>query len=136
MNNNDTLKALSASFEQQCKSAEWMKASETLRSIARILHSEKSYKDELRFLVLSFYIDMSGFQQQAFVNEETVCAMRVLCELLGLDKVQLNNLYYETIKGLSFPYHNFTPTGCLRVLTYCIFGKSRKADKIISYLKK
>lgn len=79
---------------------------------------------------------MSGWQLQAFVNEETVGDMREACKLLELDKARLNDLYYEAIKGLSSPRHSFTPTGCLRVLAYCIFGRSRKVDKIMSYLQK
>lgn len=136
MNNSEILNELSVMFQEQCKAEWWMLASATLRRMAKVLHEDKSYDGELRCLILSFYIDMSGWQLQAFINEETVGDMRKACELLGLDKACLSNLYYEAIKGFSFPYHSFTPIGCLRVLTYCVFGKSRKADKIMSYLQK
>lgn len=136
MNNSEILNELSVMFQEQCKAEWWMLASATLRRMAKVLHEDKRYDDELRCLILSFYIDMSGWQLQAFVNEETVGDMREVCKLLELDKARLNDLYFDAIKGLSTSHHSFTPTGCLRVLTYCIFGKSRKVDKIMSYLQK
>lgn len=136
MNKSEILNELSVMFQEQCNGEWWMLASATLRRMAKVLHEDKNYDDELRCLILSFYIDMSGWELQAFVNEETVGDMREARELLGLDKAHLSKLYYDTIKGHSFPHHSFTPTGCLRVLTYCVFGKSRKADKIMSYLQK
>lgn len=135
MNNSEILNELSTLFQEQCKAEWWMLSSATLRRMAKILHEDKNYADELRCLILSFYIDMSGWELQAFVNEETVGDMREACELLGLDKSDLSKLYYDTVKVLYYPFHSFTLTGCLRVLTYCVFGKSRKADKIMSYLQ-
>lgn len=136
MTNNDKCNELFTSFQEQCKAGEWTKASGTLRLMADVLYTSKNYEDELRCLILSFYIDMSGCQRQAFVNEETVAAMREAYALSGIDKARMDELYYESIKEVSFPRHSFTPIGCLRVLTYCILGKNRKADEIISYLQK
>ncbi len=136
MNNSEILNELSVYFQEQCRRKWWTQASATLCRMAKTLHADKEYEDELRCLILSFYIDMSGWQQQAFVNEYAVGAMRETCELLEVDKEHLKKMYYEAISVFSSSHHSFTPTGCLRVLTYCVFGKNRKADKIMSYLQK
>lgn len=89
----------------------------------------------MKCLILSFYIDMSGFQRQSFVNEETVESMRELYNLSRIDKSKLQELYYDVIDDEMFPHHGFTPAGCLRVLTYCILGKSRKVEEIMAHLQ-
>lgn len=136
MNNGPKSSELSDALQEQCQTEDWAGVSSTLKSLSLCFHNEKNFNDEMRCHILSFYLDMSGCYRQPFVNEKTVGCMRDLRDLLELDKTNLSDMYYESIKALSLPSHSFVPTGCLRVLTYCVFGKSRKADKIMSYLQK
>ncbi len=123
-------------FQELCDSGKWAQASSLFIEKAEACHSAKDYIDEMKFLILSFYIDMSGIEVQPFVNSKTVFAMQEACKLSGIGNADLEKLYRNSVKMLSLPHHSFSYNGCLRVLTYCAFGKYCKADKILQYLQK
>lgn len=135
-NVNGNYGLLSRGLQDAYKTGDWERASETLRLMAYILETEKKHTDELKALMLSFYLDLSGMARSPFTNSDTVDRMRRAYRLSGMSEGELTVLYFDTVREDTLPNHYLTLTGSFRMFTYCLFGKSRKFDVVMSNLTK
>lgn len=135
-NVNGNYGILSRGLQDAYKTGDWERASETLRLMAYILETENKHTDELKALMLSFYFDLSGMGRQPFTNNDTVDRMRRAYRLSGMSETDLTVLYFDTVREDTLPSHCLTLTGSFRMFTYCLFGKSRKFDEVMSHLTK
>lgn len=135
-NVNGNYGILSRGLQDAYKTGDWERASETLRLMAYILETEKKHTDELKALMLSFYLDLSGMARSPFTNSDTVDRMRRAYRLSGMSEGELTVLYFDTVREDTLPNHYLTLTGSFRMFTYCLFGKSRKFDVVMSNLTK
>lgn len=135
-NVNGNYGLLSRGLQDAYKTGDWERASETLRFMAYILETENKHKDELKALILSFYFDLSGLTRQPFTNNDTIDRMRRAYQLSGMTEGEVTILYFDVIREDTLPKHYLTLTGSFRMFTYCLFGKSRKFDEVMSHLVK
>ena len=135
-NVNGNYGILSRGLQDAYKTGDWERASETLRLMAYILETENKHIDELKALMLSFYFDLSGMARSPFTNNDTVDRMRRAYRLSGMSETDLTVLYFDTVREDTLPNHYLTLTGSFRMFTYCLFGKSRKFDEVMSHLTK
>lgn len=127
---------LSRGLQVAYKTGDWERASETLRLMAYILETEKKHTDELKALMLSFYLDLSGMTRSPFTNGDTVDRMRRAYRSSGISEGELTVLYFDTVREDTLPSHYLTLTGSFRMFTYCLFGKRSKFDEVMSHLVK
>ena len=135
-NVNGNYGLLSRGLQDAYKTGDWERASETLRLMAYVLDTENKHTDAMKALMLSFYFDLSGMGQQPFTNNDTVDRMKRAYRLSGMSESDVTLLYFDVIREDTLPRHYLTLTGSFRMFTYCLFGKSRKFDEVMSHLTK
>lgn len=135
-NVNGNYGILSKGLQDAYKTGDWERASETLRLMAYILETENKHTDEMKALMLSFYFDLSGLARSPFTNNDTVDRMKKAYRLSGMTETDVALLYHDVIREDTLPRHYLTLTGSFRMFTYCLFGKSRKFDVVMSNLTK
>lgn len=135
-NVNGNYGILSRGLQDAYKNRDWERASETLRLMAYVLDTENKHTDAMKALMLSFYFDLSGMARQPFTNSDTVDRMKRAYRLSGMSESDVTLLYFDVIRKDTLPRHYLTLTGSFRMFTYCLFGKSRKFDEVMSHLVK
>lgn len=135
-NVNGNYGLLSRGLQNAYKSGDWERASETLRLMAYILETENKHTDELKALMLSFYIDLSGVERMPFTNNDTVERIRTAYRKSGMSETDICCLYFDVIRDDTMPRHSLTVTGSFRVFTYCLFGKKKKLEEVLNNLSK
>ena len=135
-NVNGNYGLLSRGLQDAYKNGDWERASETLRLMAYVLDTENKHTDAMKALMLSFYFDLSGMARQPFTNSDTIDRMRRAYKLSGMSESDVTLLYFDVIGEDTLPRHYLTLTGSFRMFTYCLFGKSRKFDVVMSNLTK
>lgn len=133
-NVNGNYGILSRGLQDAYKTGYWERASETLRLMAYILETEDKYTDEMKALMLSFYFDLSGLAKPPFTNNDTVDRMKKAYKRSGMTESDIALLYFDVIHEDTLPKHYLTLTGSFRMFTYCLFGKTRKLDEVMSHL--
>lgn len=135
-NVNGNYGLLSRGLQDAYKNGDLERASETLRLMAYVLDTENKHTDAMKALMLSFYFDLSGMARQPFTNSDTVDRMKRAYSLSGMSESDVTLLYFDVIREDTLPRHYLTLTGSFRMFTYCLFGKSRKFDVVMSNLTK
>lgn len=135
-NVNGNYGLLSRGLQDAYKTGDWERASETLRLMAYVLDTENKHTDAMKALMLSFYFDLSGMGRQPFTNNDTIDRMKRAYRLSGMSESDVTLLYFDVIREDTLPRHYLTLTGSFRMFTYCLFGKSRKFDEVMSHLTK
>lgn len=135
-NVNGNYGLLSRGLQEAYKTGDWERASETLRLMAYVLDTENKHTDAMKALMLSFYFDLSGMGRQPFTNGDTVDRMKRAYRLSGMSESDVTLLYFDVIREDTLPRHYLTLNGSFRMFTYCLFGKDRKFDEVMSHLVK
>lgn len=101
-----------------------------LRRMAEILSLEKKNMDELKVLMLAFYVLLNCGEAIPAIDRELVSSIRKAAEAAGASKYDVEELLLATIHDDTAPRRNFTPRDSLYVLELCMSGDWEQAESI------
>ena len=101
-----------------------------LRQMAKILKHEGRSIDELKVLILGFYIKLNCGETIPAIDRELVSSIRKASAAAGASKYDVEELLLSTIHEDTAPRRNFTPRDSLYVLELCMSGDWEQAESI------
>ena len=104
----------------------------TLKEMAELFRKNDRVYDQLRVLVVSFYIDLSGFGCASFIDRNLVEQLQTAIQLAFIDIAALERSYYEWIDSDMMPQHALGRKDCWYLLRLCAEGKIEQADYILT----
>lgn len=109
MNQNDKMyRELSRQCREYLMSGKLDLYSVTLKRMAEILDIEEKYVDEVKSLMVAFYIDLSGVGHSPYIDRLLVKSMNIAIRKSNLRKGAIKDLYFETIREDTTPRHMLT----------------------------
>lgn len=107
-----------------------------LKIMGDVLCREGKRADELKVLMLAFYIDLSGTSQKPFIDKASVGHIKSAVVQLKFDEHQIRELYMDTARADATPCHIMTVSDSLYLLELCISGRNTEANAILVGLTK
>lgn len=101
-----------------------------LRQMSRILEQECRYADELKVLLLEFYVMLNCGETIPAIDRELVSSIQRVAAAAGASKYDVEELLLATIHDDTAPRRNFTPRDSLYVLELCMNGDWERAESI------
>lgn len=102
-----------------------------LRQMSRILEREGRHADELKVLLLEFYVMLNCGETIPAIDRELVSSIRKAAAAAGASKYDVEELLLTTIHDDTAPRRRFTPRDSLYVLELCMSGGWAGAESII-----
>ena len=104
----------------------------TLKEMAELFRRNDRIYDQLRVLVVSFYIDLSGFGRASFIDRKLVDQLRFAVQSTVIDIEALERSFFEWIDPDMMPQHALGQKDCWYLLRLCAEGKVEQADYILT----
>lgn len=101
-----------------------------LRQMSKILEQEGRHADELKVLLLEFYVMLNCGETIPAIDRELVSSIRKAAAAAGASKYDVEELLLATIHDDTAPRRNFTPRDSLYVLELCMNGDWGRAETI------
>ncbi len=101
-----------------------------LRKMSEILEQEGRHADELKLLLLEFYVTLNYGETVPAIDRELVSSIRKAAAAAGASKYDVEELLLTTILDDTAPRRNFTPRDSLYVLELCMSGDWGGAESI------
>lgn len=127
---------LSESCGQHMRTGHFAELSDTYAEMAGVLEAEGRYTDELKMLMLTFYLDLSGVGSEPHIRSTLPELATAAFERSKMSKHEMTDLYLETIRRDCTSRHTMTVLGSLRLFELCILGKVGAAERILNQLSK
>lgn len=108
MDNNERFQMLSKDSHERLRKGDLRLYSYDLREMARILDAEGKYIDEVKLLMIVFYVDLSGGDTMPFVSEVLVETLKKAMLRAALSPNDVKKLYFDTIREDITPSHRMT----------------------------
>ena len=128
----EELTLLSAKCKNYIRTGRISMYSAALKEIADLFYRNDRIKDQLKALVISFYIDLSGFGCAPIIDRHTVEQLRTSLHCNCIDEVELERLYFEWIQPDMIMQHTLGVKDSWYLLRLCAQGKTDQADYILS----
>jgi len=106
--------------------------SDTLKEMAGLLEENGRFLDELRILILSFYIDLSGFGRAPYIDKSLPAMLQTAIYNSGLERHELCELYLKVIQPDVVSKHTMSVSESLYVFQLCIDNKVEQAEYLLS----
>lgn len=100
----------------------------TLKELASLFLRERRFDDQMKMLVLSFYIDLSGFGRAAYIDRNVI---KQLQDALALNEVDFKNLeqsYFTWVQPGMITQHTMSIKDSWYLLRLCLDGKTDQAE--------
>lgn len=110
--------------------------SDTYAEMADVLEAEGKYSDELKVLMLVFYIDLSGIEREPYIRPTMPMLALAALEKSKMSKREMVDLYLETIRRDCTPRHTMTVLGSLRLFNLCLLGREETAARMLKQVSK
>lgn len=128
----EELAALSIKCKNYIRTGQIAMYSSTLKEMADLFCRHDCIKDQLKVLIVSFYIDLSGFSRSSFVDHELVAQVQTLMQSHSIDIHKLEQLFFEWIQPDMMSQHALAVKDCWYLLRLCLDGKVEQADYILT----
>ena len=90
--------------------------SAVLKKMSRILLAEGKRIDQVKVLMLAYYIDLSGVGAESHIDEKSVVEMQDAVVASQMDLGQFRGLYLDTVRTDVTPRHPMTVNDTLNML--------------------
>lgn len=128
----EELTALSIKGKKYIRSGQISMYSSTLKEMADLFHRNNRIKDELKVLVISFYIDLSGFSRASFIDHALIEQLQSAMQLASIDIKELECSYFVWIQPDMMSQHALGVKDSWYLLRLCAEGKVVQADYILT----
>ena len=123
--------SLSAKCKDFIRTGQISMYSSTLKEMAELFRRNDRVNDQLRVLVVSFYIDLSGFSRAPFIDRNLIEQFRTVMQHDLINIESLERLFYEWISPDLMPQHALGRKDCWYLLRLCADGKVEQAEYIL-----
>lgn len=128
----EELTVLSTKCKNYIRSGQISMYSATLKEMADLFCRNHCVTDQLKVLITSFYIDLSGFGRASFINRELVNQIQTATHLNSIDVGELERLFFEWIQPDMISQHALGVKDCWYLLRLCVDGKTEQAEYILT----
>lgn len=136
MMDNGRYSELSKKLHQQYRVGDWLGATATLRRMALVLHEERKYRDELKVLILSYYIDLSGMVAEPFICSGIGKRAKYLLGVGNVSKEELAQIFFSTLQGRVTPKHLLAKYDCFVLFNGSLNFSHRKVlENLVNHVK-
>lgn len=105
--------------------------SATLKQMSNILLEENKRIDQIKVLMLAFYIDLSGIGTGPYIDTIFAEEMRKALVATQMDLYQFRELYLDTIRADATPRHTMKVSDTLYLLEKLLTGRGDVAVEIL-----
>ncbi len=134
MSFENELSVLSAKCRHHIRAGQIDQYSTCLKEMAMLMQREGRYMDELKLLISSFYIDLSGFSRAPYIDERMPELLRNVTLFSGLNFSEASNLFLKIIQPDSIAKHALTIEESLYLFKLCLENEVEKADYILTQI--
>ena len=106
--------------------------SSTLKEMAILFRENEYTKDQLRVLILSFYIDLSGFSRASFIDRSLIQQLQTTLQENSIDVDVLEKMFFEWVHSDIIPQHALGLKDCWYLLRLCAEDKIEQAEYILT----
>lgn len=106
--------------------------SETLKEMAELFRRNNCIEDCLKMLVISFYIDLSGFSRAPYIDHASA---DVIYRVIAADEIsvqELERIYFEVVQPDMISKHALSVNDSWCLLRLCTEGKVEQAEYVLS----
>lgn len=128
----DDLTALSTKCKNYIRTGQISMYSSALKEMANLFAGNEYVRDQLRVIIHSFYIDLSGFGRASFIDRNLVLQLQNAMEANSIDIVVLERLFFEWVQPDMMTQHALGLKDCWYLLRLCAEGKIEQADYILT----
>lgn len=128
----DELKAISSRCRNYIKTGQISMYSKTLKEMADLFRRNGRVKDQLKMLVVSFYIDLSGFSRASFIDRELADQIQSAMRMNEMDVQQLEQLFFDWVQPDMISQHVLGVKDSWYLMRLCAEGKVEQADYVLS----
>jgi len=133
--NDAEYRELSAKMRQCIAAGDMLCYSATLKQAAEtILKREGHHIDRMKFLMLAFYVDLSGVGDYPRIEEWLCNSISDAATNAGYSRYQIDELYMDVVRSDVTPSHIMTVSDSLYILQLCLSGKYPEAEEICKKL--
>lgn len=129
-------RALSVACGEYMRAGQFSDLSDTYAEMAEFLEAEGKYSDELKVLMLTFYLDLSGIERPAHIRSSIPDRATNAFAMSKMSKHEMTELYLETIRSDCTPRHTMTVLGSLKLFNLCLRGRVGDAERILKRIVK
>ena len=123
---------LAAEYNGHLRGGELGKCGKDLFVMATHLGEEGRRVDELKALMLSFFLDLNGVSSGPAINRSTAKRAADAFGASGLGRNEMEELYTDTIRGDTVPKPIMSVKDSLYVFEVCLEGKTEEADEMLA----
>lgn len=131
---NTEFRELSVKSHNALKSGNLEQYATILEQMAEILNAENKRIDELKLLMIAFYVRLNHPERKLPLNVFAMQQAKRAVDESGLTAQQIKNLYFDTINENITTTHRITVNGGFRLFDLCLRGLWERAKIIISQL--
>lgn len=128
----EELTSLSIKCKNYIRTGQISMYSSSLKEMADLFRRNGSIRDQLRLLVISFYIDLSGFGRASFIDHELVEQVQIAMQLNSIDLQELEHSFMEWIQPDLVLKHALGVKDSWYLMRLCAEGKVEQADFILT----
>ena len=128
---NDAFAKLSEECRCHIRAGQIDLYSATLKQMAKLLEADGRYLDELKILISSFYIDLSGFGRASYIDRSVPAMLQTAMTNSGIENQQLCEMYVDLIRPDMIPKHAMSISESLYLFRLCIDNKVEQAEYIL-----
>ena len=128
----DELHELTAKGKNFIRTGQISMYSCTLKEMADLFRRNDCTEEQLRVLVLAFYIDLSGFGRASFIDHGVVERLLTAMQYRNIDIAELERSYFEWIRSDMISQHALGLKDCWYLLRLCMEGKTEQAEYILT----
>lgn len=129
---DEELTALSSKCKNYIRTGQIIMYSSALKEMAELFRRNGYAKNQLRVLVISFYIDLSGFSRASFIDRGLVQQVQTAMQLNSIDVRELEQSFFEWIQADMISKHALGVKDSWYLLRLCVEGKVDQADYILT----
>ena len=123
---------LAAEYNGHLRGGELGKCGKDLFVMSTHLREEGRRVDELKALMLSFFLDLNGVSSGPAINRSTAKRAADAFGASGLGRNEMEELYTDTIRGDTVPKPIMSGKDSLYVFEVCLEGKTEEADEMLA----
>lgn len=130
-NNNEVFERLSRESHRHIQEGRLEWYSFDLKSMAAVLDLERRYIDKAKFLMIAFYIDLSGVGHTPFVDRSVICSLKAAIQKSEMDEYQVKELHLDSVRSDTTPRHIMTVSDSLYLLELSLLDREKEVCAIL-----
>ena len=125
-------RSLSQKGQEFMRSGNLLGYAAVLKQMSHILLAEEKRTDQIKVLMLAFYLELNIIGISQYIDDGSVGKMREALTATRMDIYNFRELYLDTIRADTVPFKHFTASDSLYLLELILTGRKSDAEEILS----